>query len=409
MTSTPRSPSPWLSIVGIGEDGWEGLGAGAREAIASAELLFGGERHLALVPEHPHQTRHPWPSPFAAAYARLRAERGRAVCVLASGDPMFYGVGSRLAAEYPPEEWRILPAVSSLSLAAARLGWPLQHTRVIPAHAHALARIQLDLTPGARLLVLSADADTPNQLAALLRERGYGESRLILLERLGGPGERRREGLAADWQDRPGAALNLVAIDCRGSGALRLSRRAGLPDTAFEHDGQLTKRDVRAATLARLAPQPAELLWDVGAGCGSIGIEWLRAEASARAIAIEPNETRQALIRRNCEALGVPELHQVVGRAPDALTGLPAPDAIFIGGGLTCTGVVEHCWQALRPGGRLVANAVTLQSEAVLVTLRAEIGGELTRLALAQAAPLGGFDTWRPALPVTLLAVDKPG
>ncbi|MBK1647843.1 precorrin-6y C5,15-methyltransferase (decarboxylating) subunit CbiE [Rhabdochromatium marinum] len=412
MTAPPsplQASTPWLSIVGIGEDGWDGLSVAAKDTIAAAELLIGGERHLALVPQRPQQARRPWPSPFAAAYAQVRAARGRPVCVLASGDPMCYGIGSRLAAEYPPDEWRILPAVSSLSLAAARLGWALQETRVIPAHGRALTRLNLYLAPGARLLVLSADADTPARIAALLCARGFGPSRLIVLERLGGPDERRREALAADWQEVPGAALNLVGIECRGPGNARLSRRAGLPDSAFEHDGQLTKRDVRAATLARLAPQPGELLWDVGAGCGSIGIEWMRAEASSQAIAIESHPARQALIQRNSKALGVPELRLVAGRAPEALAELPAPDAIFIGGGLTCAGVTEHCWQALRPGGRLVANAVTLQSETALVALRTELGGELTRLSVSQATPLGGFDAWRPAFPITLLTIEKPG
>ncbi|NBC15219.1 MAG: precorrin-6y C5,15-methyltransferase (decarboxylating) subunit CbiE [Gammaproteobacteria bacterium] len=402
------SPEPWLTIVGIGEDGLAGLGATARDAIATAELLVGGERHLGLVPARPEQARQPWPSPFSQAYALLRAQRGRRVCVLASGDPMCYGVGSRLAADYPAAELRIIPAPSSLSLAAARLGWALQTTRVLPAHGRALARLNLYLAPGARLLVMSADAETPAQIAALLRERGFGASRLVVLERLGGAHERQHEGTAAGWDRAPGAALNLVAIDCRGRGEQRLARRAGLPDAAFAHDGQLTKRDVRAATLARLAPQPDELLWDVGAGCGSIGIEWMRAEAGCHAIAIEPKAARRALIARNSERLGVPELRIVAGEAPAALADLLAPDAIFIGGGLTAAGVSEHCWQALRPGGRLVANAVTLQSEATLVDLRARIGGELTRLSVAQAAPLGGFDGWRPAMPVTLLVAEKP-
>jgi precorrin-6Y C5,15-methyltransferase (decarboxylating) len=400
---------PWLTIAGIGEDGLAGLGAAAQAAIAEAELLIGGERHLALVPQRPGQERRSWPSPFAGAYALLRAERGRRVCVLASGDPMCFGIGSRLAAEYPADELRILPAVSSLSLAAARIGWALQEVRVLPAHKRSLARLALHLAPGVRLLVLSADGATPAQIAALLRERGFGASRMILLERLGGAAERRLEGTAGAWTSTECAALNLVAIECRAAtGQQPLSRRAGLPDDAYQHDGQLTKRDVRAATLARLAPQPGELLWDIGAGCGSIGIEWMRAEASCRAIAIEPERERRALIAHNAERLGVPELSLVAGRAPGALAQLPAPDAIFIGGGLTAEGVTEHCWQALRPGGRLVANGVTLQTEAALIALRARIGGELTRLSVAQAAPLGGFDGWRPAMPVTLLAAVKP-
>lgn len=402
------SQDPWLTVVGVGEDGIPALGPAARDAIAAAELLVGGERHLDLVPPRPGQVRQPWPSPFSQAYALLRAQRGRQVCVLASGDPMWFGVGSHLAAEYPADELRIVPAVSSLSLAAARLGWALQTIRVLPAHGRSLARLNLHLAPGLRLLVMSADAETPAQIATLLRERGFGASRLVLLERLGGPAERQCAGIADHWDHPAGAALNLVAIECLGRGDQRLTRRAGLQDAAFEHDGQLTKRDVRAATLARLAPQHDELLWDVGAGCGSIGIEWMRAEASCHAIAIESNTRRGELIARNSERLGVPELRIVAGKAPAALIGLPAPDAIFIGGGLTTEGLSEQCWQALRPGGRLVANAVTLQSEAALVALRERIGGELTRISVAQAVPLGGFDGWRTAMPITLLTAEKP-
>lgn len=403
--------SPWLTIVGIGEDGWAGLSEPARQVIGEAHLLFGGARHLALVPERPDQVRHPWPSPFELAYERLLARRGEPVCVLASGDPMFFGIGASLAQRLPSAELRILPAPSSVSLAAARLGWALQDVQVIPAHGRPLARVNLHLASGARLLVLSADGSTPHQLAAQLSARGYGPSRLTVLERLGSACERRLECSAADWSAGVAdcAALNLIAVECRADpDALPLSRRVGLPDAAYEHDGQLTKRDVRAATLARLAPMPGELLWDVGAGCGSIGIEWLRADERCRAIAIESDAGRRALIERNRDALGVPDLVLIAGRAPEALEGLEAPDAIFIGGGLTIEGVAERCWSALKPGGRLVANAVTIQSEAFLVELRERIGGELTRISVAHAAPLGRFDGWRTAMPVTLLTAVKP-
>jgi len=411
--SIPQSPThpsarPWLTIVGIGEDGLAGLGEPARAAIAGAEVLFGGARHLALVPERAGQTRIPWPMPFAGAYDLVLAERGRQVCVLASGDPMLHGMGATLAARVPPAERRILPAPSSVSLAAARLGWALHETRVIPAHGCPLARVNRELAPGARLLVFSADGESPARLARLLCASGYGASRLTLLERLGGPEERCREALARDWPETPCAALNLVAVECRADpGTLPHSRRVSLPDAAFRHDGQLTKRDIRAATLARLAPMPGELLWDVGAGSGSIGIEWLRAEPRARAIAIEAHPERQALIRHNREALGVPELELVCAAAPEALEGLTPPDVIFIGGGLTVPGVAEGCWQALKPGGRLVANAVTIQTEAFLIEWRARIGGELSRLSVSQAAPLGRFDGWRTAMPVTILSATK--
>ncbi|ADC62740.1 precorrin-6y C5,15-methyltransferase (decarboxylating), CbiE subunit [Allochromatium vinosum DSM 180] len=413
MTATPVSTTPctWLTVIGIGEDGLAGLSETARQALDEARLLFGGARHLALVPERPDQERHPWPSPFELAYAQLLARRGQPVCVLASGDPMFFGIGASLAQRLPPEELRILPAPSSVSLAAARLGWALQDVTVIPAHGRPLARVNLHLAPGARLLVLSADGATPRRLAAQLTARGYGPSRLTVLERLGGACERRLENTAAEWSAgvEDCAALNLIAVECQADpDALPVSRRAGLPDAAYEHDGQLTKRDVRAATLARLAPMPGELLWDVGAGCGSIGIEWMRADERCRAIAIESDAGRRALIERNRDALGVPDLVLVAGRAPEALEGLQTPDSIFIGGGLTVAGVAERCWSALKPGGRLVANAVTIQSEAFLVALRERIGGELTRISVAHAAPLGRFDGWRTAMPVTLLTAVKP-
>ncbi|MFV3093987.1 precorrin-6Y C5,15-methyltransferase (decarboxylating) subunit CbiT, partial [Pseudomonas sp. GW6] len=295
------------------------------------------------------------------------------------------------------------------SLAAARLGWPLQEVEVVSLVGRPLATLNARLYPGIRLLVLSADGDTPAQVAKALCSRGFGASRLTLLEHLGGPDERRLDGLAESWNLPRGADLNLLAVECLAdAGAQLLPPTCGLPDEAYRHDGQLTKRDVRAVTLARLAPLPGELLWDVGAGCGSIGIEWMRAHPACRAIAIEANEGRQAHIRHNRDALGVPGLQLVAGHAPEALAGLPAPDAIFIGGGVTVPGVLDDCWAALKPGGRLLANAVTIQSEAALVAFREQNGGELLRLTVAQAQPLGGFDTWRAALPITLLAVRKP-
>lgn len=415
--ASPSAPvraavTAWLTIVGIGEDGLSGLGEAARQAIAEAQIVFGGARHLALLQEQSGtshaQRRIPWPSPFDTAFERLLAYRGSPVCVLASGDPMLYGIGGSLAARLAPAEMRILPAPSSVSLVAARMGWPLQDTHLIPVHGRPLERVNLYLAPGARLLVLSADGDTPGALAALLTARGFGASPIAVFERVGGPAERRLDGRAADWSHPPCHGLNLVAVACRcDPSAVAYARRAGLPDDAFEHDGQLTKRDVRSATLARLAPLPGELLWDVGAGCGSIGIEWMRAERSCRAVAIEPNPSRRALVARNRDRLGVPELRLVAGRAPEALQGLDPPDAIFIGGGLTVAGVAEHCWNALKPGGRMVANAVTIQSEAFLVSLRERIGGELTRISVAHAAPLGRFDGWRCAMPVTILTVVK--
>ena len=398
----------WLTVVGIGEDGWDGLGAAARTAIAGAAVLIGGRRHLDLVPEQSGQQRLPWPSPFERAVDRVMSLRPQPVCVLASGDPMFYGVGVSLARVVAPGEMLVLPAPSSLSLAAARLGWGLQEVTIVSVTGRPLALLQPHLVSGGRLLVLCADGTSPAGLAALLTERGFGASRFIVFEHLGGPRERRIETRADQWGDACCADLNLVAIECvAGAGAQIWSRLAGLPDSAYQSDGQLTKRDVRAVTLARLAPRPGELLWDVGAGSGSIGIEWMRTHPSCRALAIESDPVRRENIAANALALGVPGLTLVAGTAPEALAGLETPEAIFIGGGLTVPGVVEACWQALKPGGRLVANAVTLQTEMAVAHWRDQLGGSLTRLSVAQAAPLGRFDVWRTALPVTLWVADK--
>lgn len=397
----------WLTVVGIGEDGYAGLGKAARRALLAAEQIVGAPRQLALLPKCLKAAQQTWPSPFSLD--ALLAQRGTPVCVLASGDPMLFGVGASLARHVPADEMRVLPAPSSYSLAAARMAWPLQEVSLLSVVARPLAALQAQIHAGARLLILCNDGSSPAAIAQLLRERGYGPSCLTVLEHLGGPLERRLDGLASDWQVTEVAALNVLAVDCiAGSDALRLPLTSGLPDSAYQHDGQLTKRDVRAITLARLAPKPGELLWDVGAGCGSIGIEWLRSHPSCRAIAIEADPGRQQLIGHNRDALGVPQLQLLAGHAPEALVDLPAPDAIFIGGGVTIPGVLEHCWQQLKPGGRLVANAVTLQSEATLLAWRSSHGGELTRIQVAKARPLGEFDTWRSALPITLLELHKP-
>ncbi|HWD30264.1 MAG TPA: precorrin-6y C5,15-methyltransferase (decarboxylating) subunit CbiE [Pseudomonas sp.] len=399
--------SPWLTVVGIGEDGFSGLGKNARRALLGAAKVFGGQRQLDLLPHCLRGERLLWPSPFSLA--PVLALRGEPVCVLASGDPMFFGVGASLSRQLDADEMNVLPMPSSCALAAARLGWPLQEVTTLSVVARPLSALNAHLYSGVRLLVLSNDGSSPAAIAALLRGRGFGQSRMHVFEHLGGSAERCLAGTAGHWPHTDIADLNLVAIDClAASDAPRLSPLAGLPDAAFQHDGQLTKRDVRAITLARLAPQPGELLWDVGAGSGSIGIEWMRAHPSCRALAIEADEGRQQLIEHNRDALGVPGLQLIRGRAPQALHGLERPDAIFIGGGVTREGVLQHCWEQLRPGGRLVANAVTLQSELTLVNWREQHGGELTRIHIAQAQPLGEFDTWRQALPITLLEAIKP-
>ena len=399
--------APWLTVIGIGEDGFSGLGKQARRALLAATRVFGGPRQLALLPRCIGGERLPWPRPFSLE--PVLALQGEPVCVLASGDPMFYGVGASLARHVPAAAMQVLPMPSSCALAAARLGWALQDVQVVSLVARPLAVLNGHLFSGLRLLLLSNDEHSPAAIAALLCERGFGPSRLQVFEHLGGAAERQLAGTAEDWPHGDIAALNLVAIDCLAApNALRLPRVAGLPDSAFLHDGQLTKRDVRAITLARLAPQPGEVLWDVGAGCGSIGIEWMRAHPSCRTLAIEADEGRQGFIEHNRDALGVPGLQLIRGKAPQALEALEQPDAVFIGGGVTREGVLGLCWERLRPGGRLVANAVTLQSEGVLAQFRDAHGGELTRIHIAHTQPLGAFDTWRQALPITLLEVVKP-
>lgn len=398
----------WLSVVGIGEDGLDGLSPAARALVAAAETLVGGARHLAMVPPDGRE-RLSWPSPPRLLLDRLEARRGRRVCVLATGDPMCFGVGNMLVRRFRREEMSILPAPSAFALACARLGWPEHEAELLTLHGRPLSLLEGALRPGGRLVLLSADADTPGAVARLLAERGYGDSRMWVLERMGGPAERVLEGRAGAWPHPPGADLNTIALDlAAGPGAALRPRIPGLPDEAFANDGQLTKREVRAATLAALAPAPRALLWDIGAGSGSVAIEWLRAERTARAVALEPRADRRATIAANAAALGVPRLEVREGRAPAALAGLEAPDAVFVGGGASAPGVLDACWDALRPGGRLVANVVTVEGEAAVLEHRARLGGDLARISVARAAPVGPFTGWRALMPVTQWSVAKP-
>lgn len=394
-----------ITVVGIGADGWAGLAAGSRQAIAEAEVLFGSRRQLDLVPASAAE-RIAWPSPLLPALPKLiERHEDREICVLASGDPLFYGIGSTLVRLVGAERVRVLPHLSSLTLACARLGWPVESVEVVSLVGRPLATLNAWIGHTNRILVLGGE---PLKVAELLLERGYGGSRVTVLSDLGAAGESEVQATAASLTRDGFTDLHVIAIECvAGLAAVRLPRVPGLPDSAFEHDGQLTKRDVRAVTLARLAPLPGELLWDVGAGAGSIAIEWMRAHPSCAAVAIESNTERVARIRRNADTLGVPSLRVVEGVAPEALEGLPAPDAVFVGGGLTGPGVLDACWSGLRPGGRLVANAVTLESEALVAQWYGRLGGELVRLAVQQAAPLGAFTGWRPAMPVTVWSVRK--
>jgi precorrin-6Y C5,15-methyltransferase (decarboxylating) len=400
----PESAAPrrWLSIVGIGEDGVDGLTPTARGLISAAEIVFGGKRHLALATSLIRGAARPWPSPFDRAVEEVLAYRGRQVCVLASGDPYLYGVGSLLARRVDAVETVVVPAPSAFSLAAARLGWALPAVAQVSLHGRAIDRIRPHLHPGAKVLALTSDADGPAALAQLLTATGFGDSKLTILEALGGPRERVRTAPATAFDLASIDPLNVVAIEVVAAANARvLARAPGLADELYEHDGQLTKSEIRALTLSALAPRRHELLWDVGAGAGSVAIEWMLADPSLSAIAVEARADRAARIRRNAAAFGVAELKVIEGAAPAALQGLRQPDAVFIGGGASDAGVIETAVAALQPAGRLVVNAVTLESEALLLARRARLGGSLTRIAISRAEPVGGMTGWRPALPVT--------
>jgi precorrin-6Y C5,15-methyltransferase (decarboxylating) len=405
----PASSRRWLSIVGIGEDGIEGLSATARALVSGADIVFGGERHLKLAAPLIKGRASAWPSPFARGVEEVLAARGSQVCVLASGDPFNYGVGSVLAGRVPPEETLVVPAPSAFSLAAARLCWALPETALVSLHGRELSRIRPHLHPGARILALTSDSEGPAALARLLAETGFGPSRMTVLEALGGGNERVSSATADSFVFSGIAALNTVAIEVEaGPNACVIPFSTGLDDALFEHDGQITKREIRAVTLSSLAPTRGQLLWDIGAGSGSVAIEWMLAHPSMRAIAIETRPDRTARISRNAAALGVPGLELVEGHAPEVLAGLATPDAIFIGGGASEPGLVDAAIRALRPGGRLVANAVTLETEAELIARHAALGGMLTHIAISRADAVGGKTGWRAAMPVTQFVWEKP-
>jgi precorrin-6B C5,15-methyltransferase / cobalt-precorrin-6B C5,C15-methyltransferase len=413
VPETAASPR-WLSIVGIGEDGVDGLGAAARGLVSGAEIVFGGRRHLTLAAPLIRGAARPWPSPFDGAVTHVAALRGRAVCVLASGDPFMHGVGAALARRIDAREMLVVPAPSAFSLAAARLGWALAETALVSLHARALDFVRPHLHPGARVIALTSDGAVPAALARLLAETGFGQSRVTLLEALGGPRERIRMTTAAAFDLGAVDALNTVAIEvAAAAGARIIARAAGLADALFEHDGQITKREIRAITLSALASRRGEFLWDIGAGAGSVAIEWMLADPTLRAAAIEMRPDRAARIRRNAAAFGVPTLDIIEGEAPAALAALARPDAAFIGGGAD-DGILDATIAALRPGGRLVVNAVTLATEALLLARHAARGGELVRIAVARAGPVRDASdvakplAWRPAMPVTQWVWEKP-
>jgi precorrin-6B C5,15-methyltransferase / cobalt-precorrin-6B C5,C15-methyltransferase len=408
VSATQAPAQTPIVVVGIGADGWEGLAPTSRAEVERAEVLLGSTRQLALVPESVPAQRVPWPSPLTEALPGLVEEHaGRAVVVLASGDPMLSGIGTTLTRLLGAERVRVLPAPSSVSLACARMGWAVEDTCVVSLVGRPIELLHPHVHPGARLLVLGSDGETPAHVARLLSDRGYGQSLVTVLGGLGGPEEVVRTGTAATWSE-PAPPLVVTAVECRADrGTAPLPTTPGLPDAAYENDGQLTKSEVRAITLARLAAVPGQLLWDVGAGAGSIGIEWMRAHPTCRAVAVEASAERAERIARNAARLGVPYLRVVHGSAPEVLSRLAPPDAVFVGGGVTTPRLLETCWDALSSGGRLVANAVTVESEAVLAGWHARAGGDLVRIAVHRAEPVGSFTGWRPAMPVTIWSVTK--
>ncbi|WP_443029933.1 precorrin-6y C5,15-methyltransferase (decarboxylating) subunit CbiE [Sphingomonas sp. ZB1N12] len=394
--------TPWLAIIGLGEDGAAGLSVAAKTALAEADLVTGAARHLALLPDLKSEVM-PWPVPFAAGIPCLLEHRGRQVAMLVSGDPFWFGAGTSVTRHLAPTEWVAYPAPSTFSLAAARLGWPLEDTACIGLHAAPLSRLRQQVAPDRRALVLLRDGEAVAKLACYLDDIGFGASHLHILEALGGPRQRIREATAATLAFDDIAHPVAIGIAFAGDGTV-LPRTAGLPDAWLEHDGQITKRPVRALTLSALAPKPGETLWDIGAGSGSIGIEWLLSHLSANAIAFEADPVRADRIRNNAAALGVDRLQVVEGRAPAALADQAIPDAVFIGGGLS-DAMLDALWKALPPSTRLVANAVTLESEALLAGWHAEKGGTLMRIELSDAAPLGTRRGWRASYPVVQWSV----
>jgi precorrin-6Y C5,15-methyltransferase (decarboxylating) len=392
-----------IVVVGIGADGWASLAPSSQSLVLEASALWGGSRHLSMVPSVSGQERVPWPSPLAAGLPSLLAEyAGRPVVVLASGDPLVSGIATTLLEYGAPV--RVVPAVSSVSLARARMGWSSSSCAVVSVVGRSVSSVLRECAPGRRILVLSSDASTPAAVAALLTSAGWGASSFTVLGDLGSSTESSQSGVASSWS-ASSPALNVIAISVAGSGLA--SWAPGLPDSAFENDGQLTKRDLRASALARLMPAPGQLLWDVGAGAGSVGIEWMRAHPTCRTIAIESSPERAARITRNAFSLGVPDLQVVEGRAPSVLAGLEQPDAIFIGGGATREGVLGTCLSAVKPGGRLVVHGVTLETEVLLAKTYVDHGGELARIGVETAAPVGTFTGWTPARTVSQWALVK--
>ena len=397
--------TPWLHIVGIGEDGLDGLTPATRTVVEAAEVIVGGARHHVLSANERAEMLE-WPSPFDALIGELETRRGKRVVVLATGDPLWFSVGARIGRSIPADEITYHPQVSAFQLASARMGWSMADLETLTVHGRPVEQMIAFIQPDVRLLILTTGEETPAQIAEFLTARGFGQSRMTVLAAMGGEDEQRFDGVAVDWNHEV-PAFNTLAVECIAApDAALLPRVPGMSDEVFIHDGTMTKREVRAATLAKLMPMRGALLWDVGTGCGSVAVEWMRAARYASAVGIEPRADRRTMAAGNAQALGVPALKLIDGYVPAALYGLAAPDAIFIGGGLSRE-TFTACWAALRPLGRLVANAVTLESEALLVELYKEFGGDLVQISVNRVEPLGALTSWKPLRPVTQWSLIK--
>jgi precorrin-6B C5,15-methyltransferase / cobalt-precorrin-6B C5,C15-methyltransferase len=448
----------WLHIVGVGETGIMALPSATRTIISFAETVLGPARFLSqLDAEMDEQTGAPskavsttdfvdrrgleavaralledslvvaedrpaaqrptselrnlveWEGSLDNMVAQVERLRDTPTVILATGDPMWFGIGATLARHLQPEEFEVHPYPSAFQLAAAALRWPLQHVATLSLHGRPAELIQPFILPGNRILALTTDAETAFKVADILSARGYADSQMTVLEALGGPDERTITSSAVDFTEASIGDFYVLGIDCVAApDAPLLSTVPGLPDEAFVSDGQLTKREIRAAALAKLAPIPGALLWDVGAGCGSIAIEWMRAARDARAIAFERDARRVSMIATNANALGVPTLRIEAGTAPLSLAGMPAPDAVFLGGGVGDDALFGACWNALKPGGRFVANAVTIDGEQALYARQATHGGDIVRIETAVLEPLGDHRAMRPRMAVTQWSIVKP-
>lgn len=397
--------APWLHIVGIGEDGMDGLLPATRAVVEAAEVIIGGDRHHKLS-QNLSAERLAWPSPFDALIDQLHALKGRRVVVLATGDPLWFSVGARIGRAIDPADIVYHPQLSAFQLASARMGWSMADVETLTVHGRPVEQMIAFIQPDVRLLILTTGADTPAQIAAFLSERGFGSSKMTVLAAMGGADEQRFDGVAESWAHQV-PAFNTLAVECIAApDAALLPRVPGLADDLFQHDGTMTKQEVRAATLAKLMPMRGALLWDIGSGCGSVAVEWMRAARYARAIGIEPRADRRAHAAANALALGVPKLELIDGQVPEALAGLEPPDAVFIGGGLS-RDTFDTAWAVLRPLGRLVCNAVTLESEAQLLELHKIHGGQLVKLIINRAEPVGRLTGWRPLMPVTQWSLVK--